>query len=283
MASASPTDMAAGGEWGGERLDLAAYLERIGYPGDPRPELETLIAIHRAHVTAIPFENLDIVLGRGISLELEDLQTKLVGGRRGGYCYERGLLFAAALERIGFSLIRLIARVNPRRPEPGPRTHMLSRVLIDGRPWLADVGFGAGLLEPIPLEAGTTVDQEGWHYRLERDGEGAWLAAARQGEQWSDLYAFTLERQRPIDYVVANHFTQTHPRSPFVGQPVAFSNAIGVRHRLKGLELRIERPDGGHEQRELTTRERDEALREIFGIVLSPPDLAALPARAAAP
>jgi N-hydroxyarylamine O-acetyltransferase len=266
----------ARGEWQVERLDLAAYLERVAFGGAPRADAETLRALHRAHVTSIPFENLDIVLGRRISLELDDVQNKLVRRRRGGYCFEHALLFAAALERIGFSVTRLIARVIPDPPTPGPRTHMLSRVAIGGRQWLADVGFGAGVLEPLPLEADTAVDQEGWHYRLQRDGDAGWVLSAREGTRWSALHAFTLEPQRPIDYVVANHFTETHPRSPFVGRPIAFNHEVEFRRRLRGLELTIERPDAAGEQRLLSTHEREEALHELFGIELSSSELATL-------
>jgi len=272
--------MTARSEGGVERLDLDAYLERIGFGGDPRPDLDTLIGLHRAHVTSIPFENLDVVLGREISLELDALQAKLVRQQRGGYCYEHGLLFAAALERIGFTLTRLVARVQP--GTPGPRSHMLSRALIDGMPWLADVGYGAGLLEPIALESGTTVDQDGWGYRLERYDDGAWLVAAGHGQEWAQLYAFTLEPQRPIDYVVVNHFTQTHPGSPFVGQPVVFDNRGDARHRLTGLELTIEWPDGNRERRALAAGELGETLRDVFDIILSGTDLATLRSRAQA-
>src|SRR5690242_2886518 len=93
-------------------LDLDAYLKRIEYTGDLEPTYSVLEALHRAHTTHIPFENLDILLGRPILLDLASLQTKLVLGCRGGYCFEHNLLFAAVLERIGFSLIRLAARVH---------------------------------------------------------------------------------------------------------------------------------------------------------------------------
>ncbi len=102
-------------EWRSEQLDVDAYLERVGYDGDLKPTAETLRGLHRAHVAAIPFENLDIVLGRGISLEMDAMQDKLIRRDRGGYCYEHNLLFAALLERIGFAVSRLTARTWSRR------------------------------------------------------------------------------------------------------------------------------------------------------------------------
>ena len=142
------TDIELRSEWSIERLDLDAYLKRVSYDGSLDPTVETLQALHRAHLAAIPFENLDILLGRGISLELDAIQQKLVHNRRGGYCFEHNLLFSAALERIGFPVTRLAARVQPERP--GPRTHVCLLVEAGGERWLADTGFGTTLLEAMP-------------------------------------------------------------------------------------------------------------------------------------
>src|SRR6266550_822553 len=139
---------------GSVSFDLAAYLRRIGYAGELSPSRATLDALHRAHATAIPFENLDILLGVPIRLDLASLQAKLVTARRGGYCFEQNTLFAAALEQFGFAVTRLAARVRLNAVAVNPRTHMLLRVDVAGTSWIADVGFGgAGLLWPIPLVA----------------------------------------------------------------------------------------------------------------------------------
>src|ERR1700756_4948956 len=92
-------------------MDLKAYSARIGYTGAFAPTAETLAELHLAHATHIPFENADILLGRPIRLDQESLQAKLVAQRRGGYCFEQNLLFAAALEELGFRVTRLAARV----------------------------------------------------------------------------------------------------------------------------------------------------------------------------
>lgn len=93
------------------RFDVDAYLRRIGYTGRRTPSAETLEALHLAHATTVPFENADILLGRPIRLDIASLQTKLVGGHRGGYCFEQNLLFLAALEALGFLVTPLAARV----------------------------------------------------------------------------------------------------------------------------------------------------------------------------
>ena len=121
------------------RTDLNNYLRRIGYAGGLTPTYDVLAALHQAHATHIPFENLDILLGRPIRLDLASLHAKLVVGRRGGYCFEQNLLFAAILQSIGFSVARLAARVRYRTHRVLPRTHMLLLVSIDAEDWIADV------------------------------------------------------------------------------------------------------------------------------------------------
>ncbi len=272
-----PTNHPADGtpdEWDGDRLDVEAYLARVRHHGDLSPSAGTLRALHRAHVAAIPFENLDIVLGRGISLEIDRLQDKLLRRARGGYCYEHNLLFAALLERLGYRVTRLAARVQPGRP--GPRGHMVLVVETDGGRWLADVGFGAGLLEPIPLGGGAVSRQGGWTHGLERREGGVWLLRSAAPVGWSDLYAFTTERQHLVDYIVYNHFTSTHPASPFVGRAVAIRTTPEVRHTIRGRELVSARPDGSTERRELTEDEFPAVLRETFGILLEPEELASV-------
>src|SRR5262245_46685487 len=137
---------------------LDAYLRRIGYRGPRAASPEALAALHEAHVAAVPFENLDILLGRTISLDLDALEAKIVSGRRGGYCFEQNTLFRAVLERLGFRVTSLAARVRG-GDVLRPRTHMLLRVDLDEGPWLADVGFGGdGLVHPLPLAAGPGRD-----------------------------------------------------------------------------------------------------------------------------
>ena len=257
-------------EWNFDRLDIAAYLDRIGYHGALEPSSAVLTALHRAHATTIPFENLDIILGHGISLDIEDIQDKLLRGGRGGYCFEHNLLFSALLERAGFAVRRLVARVEP--DKPGPRTHMVLNVTADGREWLADVGFGAALLEPVPLVAGVTVRQGGWTHGVTREPDESWRLRTLGAEGWSSLYAFSSDPQRPNDYVVHNHYTSTYPGSPFVNHVVAMRVTPTERYTLRDNELSTTWPDGSTHRRELTDAGFLQALRETFGITLDSAD-----------
>jgi N-hydroxyarylamine O-acetyltransferase len=253
-------------EWEVERLDLAAYLDRIG-----TTETATLAELHRAHLAAIPFENLDIRLGRGIAVDIDSIQTKLVAARRGGYCYEHGLLFAAALERLGYPLQRLLARVGGYTEAPRGRTHMALLVDAGGRRWLADVGFGSGLLEPLPFETGGEHRQGGWTFRLRPAGPGYELQELRP-DGWITRYGFAEERQYPADVVVANHFTSTFPRSPFVTRAVVVRKDERSLTELIDRTLTVTRPDFTTTVREV---EPAEVLPEL-GLQLSPDELRGL-------
>jgi N-hydroxyarylamine O-acetyltransferase len=221
-------------------LDLDAYFARVGRTGPLDPTLETLRALHVAHATSIPFENLDIHLGLQIRLDLESLQAKMVRGRRGGYCFEHNLLFSAVLEAIGLHVTRLAARVLLGRPAdapPLPRTHMVLVVEIDHALWLADVGFGGdGLLLPVPLDSAGGFEAFGRRYRVVGpDDGGIRVLEVRRPAGWFAMYEFTMEPQLPIDYEVANWWTSTHPSSGFVqtltAQRVSPEGSLTLRAR----------------------------------------------------
>ena len=269
--------LARASEWGIERLDVGSYIERVRYDGDLKPTAEALRRLHRAHVRTIRFENLDVVLGRGVSLEMEALQDKLVRRNRDGYCYEHNLLFAALSERLGYTVTRLTARIRMGRDEPRESGHMLLRIDAEGSSWLADVGFGAQrLLEPIRLEDGATSEQGGWTYRLDRERADAWVLRVLRPDGWFDLYGFTLEPRRYADYAVYNYYTSTSPDSPFVRGVVVMQTEPHRRRTLIGRRLTAAYPDGSIEHRELSGAEPVDTLRGTFGITLKPEEEASL-------
>ena len=224
-----------------ESLDLPAYLQRVEYAGDRSPSPAVLEALHRAHATHIPFENLDIFLGRAIELDLASLQAKLVSGRRGGYCFEQNLLFSSVLQAFGFAVTQLAARVRRGHGVLLPRTHMMLQVEAGGRQWLADVGFGSdGLLLPVPLGGGEISRQHGWTFRVVDEAGQRVLQSARGGA-WEDLYAFTTEPQLRVDYELASHYTSTHPSSRFTQVATAQRIAADVRYTLRDRDYSEDR------------------------------------------
>lgn len=275
-SSSSPSTEAAtaaadAGDWGIGALDLDAYLARLGRPAEP-PSPAALTALHEAHVRTIPFENVDPFSGRPPSLDLTDIQAKLVDRRRGGYCYEHGLLFAAALERLGYDVTRLTARVQPHRN--GPKSHMNLVVTLDGARYLADVGFGASVLRPMPLEDGVVVDQAGWPSRLVR-GDDRWTLEKQTAGEWEPQYAFDERPQRPVDYEVFNHYVATHPKSPFTQGLIAMRLERGMITEILGGTLVLERPDGTKDVTELRHDDVPARLRDL-GIVLTDGEAATL-------
>lgn len=238
-------------------VNLAAYFDRIRYDGPAESTVDVLRALHEAHLAAIPFENLDILLGRAILLDLETLQRKLVAERRGGYCFEQNTLFSAVLESLGFRVTPLAARVRVGTTSILARTHMLLRVDARGDSFVADVGFGTdGPSHALPLEAGVVSG----NHRLRRDSD-VWVLEGTSERSWMDLYAFTLEPQYPVDFEMANYFTSTHPESPFVQNLTAQRNCRGERATLRNRELLL----AGNVQTKTTETVRDpEHLLEIL-------------------
>ncbi|HUU71281.1 MAG TPA: arylamine N-acetyltransferase [Burkholderiales bacterium] len=241
-------------------LDLPAYLQRIGYGGDRDTDEATLGALHLAHATRIPFENLDILLGQPISLGLDRLQEKLVQQRRGGYCFEQNKLFAAVLRDFGFPVTALAARVRQRQSKLLPRTHMCLLVHAGGHDWIADVGFGGeGLLQPVPM-TGAPVRQFLWTYRVLEETPGAWVLQSQRGDNWNDLYAFSLEPQEDVDLEMANYYVSTHPDSRFVRTLTVQLPTPGRRQILRNRELMT---DSGDELQSVVITSDEELLQVL--------------------
>jgi N-hydroxyarylamine O-acetyltransferase len=255
-------------------LDLDAYFARLGLPRLTEPTLATLDAITHAHVRAIPFENLDVLLGRPIELEPEAVARKLVAQGRGGYCFEQNTLLLAVLGQLGFQVRPCSARVRlqRRREETPPRTHLFVEVKLEGRPYLADVGVGA--LSPtcaLRLEPGLVQETPHEPRRLVIE-DGRWFHQARLGEAWVDVCEFTLEEMPPIDRVVASWYTSAHPGSHFRSRlVVARALADGGRCSLLNRELTVRRRDGEARVEVVPTPEALlDVLRERFGLQFPP-------------
>ena len=163
-----------------DRFDVSRYLERIRYSDSKRPSVETLRALHRAHLMAVPFENLDIHLRRPIVVGAGPAYRKIVEDRRGGFCYELNGAFSELLRRLGFTVTLLSARVHQRDGAFGPEfDHLLLRVELD-EPWLADVGFGDLFLEPLRLNVAEQL-QGDRSYRIEQREIGLCALGAKAG------------------------------------------------------------------------------------------------------
>lgn len=197
-------------------FDLNAYFARIHFTGEYAPDLHTLRQVHLLQPCAIPFENLDVLLGRRILLDDDCVFEKLVTAGRGGYCYEQNALLRLALLEIGFQVEDLAARVMITHPERMPaRTHRLQLVTVAQERWLADVGFGGKTLTaPLRFELNSEQTTPHGVYRLTRLEED-YLLSLREADEWLPLYRFDLQRQYAVDFDVANHYVATWPESHF--------------------------------------------------------------------
>ncbi|MFJ9951923.1 arylamine N-acetyltransferase [Kitasatospora sp. NPDC091207] len=261
-------------------VDLEKYFARIGWEGEPAPTVENLRSLHRAHVLGIPFENLDVVTGSVPSLDLADLQAKLIDSSRGGYCFEHSSLFAAVLDQLGFEVTRLTGRVRlgARPGEVRPRTHMVLAVQVPGEPgrFLVDVGYGSrtALLEPLPMIPDLVREGAGRTHRLvveEADSPAPrWVLQARTGEGWEDQHVFTLDPVPAPDLTMSNWFVATYPRSPFHRFYIQRTRPDG-HLQLDGRTLTRTDAGGGTSVREVEgPGELVELLESEFGIVPPP-------------
>lgn len=259
-------------------FDLDAYLARIGCGSGPSGLLSTIddiAALMRAHMTAIPFENLDVLLGRGIRVDPDGVFAKLVTARRGGYCFEHGTLFQAALRALGVEAAAHAARVLLVTPKAdAPRTHMLLTVVDGGTTWVLDPGFGGtGPIVPVPLVEG----QEARHARdvhrlVRRDGE--WVLEGMVNGAMAPLWTSTLAPELPVDFALANHYVSTFPTSPFVTRLMIRAITPDGRVSAMNRDLTVLR-DGVAEKQQLTDRTALRALlRRHFGFDL--PEIATL-------
>jgi len=256
---------------------LERYLKRVAHDGAVNPDEATLVALHTAHLTAIPFENLEIHLGRPMRIDPDALVADLVDRKRGGYCFQMNELFARALLAIGFQVERFAARVWLRNPTPmPPRAHQLLRVrTAAGGVYLCDVGFGGSSpWRPLPFEMDRIDEQPLASYRMVERADLGIMLQLRGSEpdiqDWRDMVSFTTEDQWPIDFRYSNHAISTLPDSLFVMHRIVARTEEHVRQTLFDGTYRETRATGVTE-RELSAAEEEQALRETFGLDLPQP------------
>lgn len=264
---------------------LDKYFTRIGYDGEIAPTREVLATLCLRHLKTIPFENLDPFFGVTPSLDLAAIEKKLIDRKRGGYCYEHNLLFAAVLESLGYSVDRLVARVRWNIPDetPTPRSHMLLRVGAEGECFHVDVGFGSAA-PSAPLRFDAKGPQETPHERFRivdapEDKEGGERVLEVESEgAWKPAYRYDRQLQQPIDYEGPNWFSATHPSSHFTKRLITSRIRGAARVVFAGNRLSFYVPGRTPER---TTIETVADLRAVYADIfrLAVPDGAEADAR----
>ena len=261
-------------------LDLDAYRRRIGFAGVLVPTRACLGALIEHHAVAIPFENIEVLARRVPKLDLAGLQDKMIRQRRGGYCFEQNALFRSVLQAVGFEAQAMEARIRSGVPADviTARTHLATRVVLDGVDHLVDVGCSTvAPLAPLVLAsreeqvAGTGV------YRLVEVGDEL-LLQTRTADLWADCYQLMPGTPHPIDCEVGNWFVATHPNSMLARNLLMGRAIAGGRLRLFNRRLSTFRPQSAApvEQALQGRAEFVDVLADGFGLDVAPADLDAV-------
>ncbi|GLZ80605.1 arylamine N-acetyltransferase [Actinorhabdospora filicis] len=255
---------------------LDGYLDRIGFHGTAAADLETLNALHRAHLGAIPYENLDVHLRRKLSLDADDLYAKMVVDRRGGYCFEQNALFWYVLRAFGFTVAPIDGQASRELAGHSPvPTHMPLIATVEGRRYLVDVGVGDGFHEPLPLEVGEYADGI-WTHRMTVLGDGIWRCVPDPNGALIS-FDFWPEEPRTIDdYRAPCHLRATDPGSPHLRVMAVQMPAERVKTTLRGAQLTFAGPDEPDGKRRVVLETREDfaaALDVHFGLRLAVDEL----------
>ena len=260
-------------------VDLDAYFARIGHDGPREPTLAVLRAIHQKHPDAIAFENIDVLLGRSISLDPAAVDAKLIAAGRGGYCYEQNGLLKRVLTALGFEVTGLMARVLWMVPEGAParpRSHMVLGVRVPGDDtvWLADVGFGGCVLTgPLRLFSDDVQATPNGDFRILAIPElgGERQVQANLSGKWAATYQVALGPWADQDYEQANFYTYNHPNSHFTWSLTAGRTTPTARYAMKNNRLTHRDAAGALvEQRDLSVDELEATLRDVIGLPVEP-------------
>jgi N-hydroxyarylamine O-acetyltransferase len=238
--------------WQIERLDVDAYLARIGLSVQP-PSRSALDRLLEAHVRTFTFDNIDVLLEQHLGVGLDVVQSKFVGRGRGGYCFEHATLFAAAIERLGYTVERRLGRVGD--TNEAARTHAVVVVTVDSQRLLCDPGFGFSTLRAIPLVDGAEDDYCGRVLRICEVTEGSgrgWELHRRGLDGWELAHTHDELPVRPIDVVHGHHYTSTFPASHFRRMLMVAGQAADSHLTITESTVTVRRPGAPTEHRRIT-------------------------------
>ncbi|RJE86968.1 acetyltransferase [Paenibacillus sp. 1011MAR3C5] len=251
-------------------MDAQSYLRRIGYTGIIDGSAEVLAELQERHLQSVPYENLDILQGKPLSLVPKDIYRKIVERRRGGYCFELNALFGWLLRELHYDVTDCFARFwRDETDLPPKRRHHVLLVKIGDSRYLCDVGVGGVVpRRPLLLQEGLEQLQGGECYRLDRDDDFGWLLMERKDGEWSRLFSFTEERQLAKDFLMASYWCEHAPDSIFRSVKMLAIHTKDGRNSIADDEFRLFRKDGVHTFTPANESEYAEALSTYFGIVL---------------
>ncbi|WP_183192893.1 arylamine N-acetyltransferase family protein [Brevibacillus nitrificans] len=248
-------------------MDEREYFRRMGVKiEDIRIDYESLCLIQERHMLSIPFENLDIMSGRPVAITPEALHDKIVGRKRGGYCYELNGLLALMLQKVGFSVTLLSGRVWRRDGSWGPEFDHMALLVHLEEDYFVDVGFGDSARLPMRL-TGEVVEDAGGAYRIMADSApNTYLFQKRTEEGWSSTLQFTTTPRRLEDFSEMNHEQQTSPNSHFAQRRICSLAMPTGRITISG-DTFIETNGTAKTTRQIKSDEElEQLLRSSFGL-----------------
>ncbi len=248
-------------------MDIKTYLNRIAYTGPMRTDLATLTALHRAHLRAIPYENLDVQFGRPVTIDIRAIFDKLVARRRGGWCYEMNGLFGWALRELGFDVVRSAGAVMRQdRGDESVGNHLVLKVELEEGIFLADVGFGDGPIDPVEVTSGRFVSA-GFEFAISRLDDGWWrLHNHKSGGAASfDFNMMPADESRLAERC---SWLQSSPESPFVQNAVLQHHSADGLWMMRGRVLRKVTPSAQKDYLIESAPEYVGVLAEVFGLKL---------------
>jgi N-hydroxyarylamine O-acetyltransferase len=248
---------------------IRAYLKRIGFEGTAKANFITLHRLQRRHLMTVPYENLDIMRGVPLSLEIEKLYEKIVVRGRGGYCFELNGLFAWLLKGLGFGVKEYFSRYLRDEPTVPMRRHRVLHVSCADGDFLTDVGVGAVVpREPLPLVLGKISEQNGEQYKLEKDNFLGYVLCEWHKGEWRQVYAFTTDPQLDIDFVATSYYCEAHPESCFRTMDMVHLFTENGRKSVAAREFKHFTPTGARVITPASEEEYEALLEREFGISL---------------
>ena len=256
---------------------VAKYLERIGFDGEPKVNLETLRKLQKCHIYSVPYENVDIRMGIFTSVNLCDIYDKVVNRKRGGYCFELNGLFSWLLRMIGFDVTEYYGRYLLDEPVKVPmRRHRISCIHLDGKDYMCDVGVGVRApVYPLLFEKNLIQEQDGEKFRIVEHPVLGWAVEGIYHGKWDRLYSFTRDAQYQIDFEMPNFWCNMHPDSIFKNMTMLFLRTPEGRNTAVDttdengnpiIEFRRFTKDGLDTVRTSTDDEYRAALADFFNI-----------------
>lgn len=251
-------------------MNTALYLKRIGMSEKTEfsHSVGFLNQLQLAHVTHVPYENLDIIKGVPLNLDTEHIFDKIVTRNRGGYCFEVNGLFGALLTELGFKVTHLAARFLRNESTIPLRRHRVLLVECDDGEYICDVGIGSAAPRyPLKLQEGIEQRQFGETYKLQKEDFFGWVIYEKHGEEWRRFYSFTLEPQISVDFVTPSFYCEKHPDSIFNKDIMVAIKTETGRQTLNGREYKVFVGEKIVETKEnLTDSELAEILKQEFCI-----------------